>query len=110
MERQKRYTFRPYGASSGNVSPSPYGDWVAHTSIIRLKQPVLQSTDLGGNTRYFSRILGFRVQGGASAATLRYTLRYRQLPKSTRPRCGGSSYGCLGLRDKCCPCMSMAAE
>ena len=39
--------------------------------------------------------LGFRVQGGASAATLRYTLRYRQLPRSTRPRCGGSSYGCL---------------
>ena len=42
--------------------------------------------------------LGFRVQGGASAATLRYTLRYRQLPVSTRPRCGGSSYGCLCAR------------
>ena len=34
----------------------------------------------------------------ASAATLRYTLRYRQLPVSTRPRCGGSSYGCLCAR------------
>ena len=45
----------------------------------------------------FGRV-GFRVQGGASAATLRYTLRYRQLPVSTRPRCGGSSYGCLCAR------------
>ena len=42
--------------------------------------------------------LGFRVQGGARAETLRYTLRYRQLPESTRPRCGGSSYGCLCAR------------